>query len=681
MVTLTPVEGDPFATPPASPAPKLTPVEGNPFAPPPKPSGFAMGVFDPIAGIGQLASHLGMVPQPEFDQFSPVAVALGHPAAADTASVTSADIDKSIAAREQGYQAARKLAGAGGIDWSRIVGNIASPVNYAVAGLPGAGEAGIIGTALRSALGGGTAALTQPVDKPGEYTWQKIHQALTGAGTGAVLGPAVSAAGRGLSASARALWDRFMATPLENAARTVERRLASNPSGATAQTVLDELSKARQLGVPKVVADVSQELRDLGGKVYRAPGGQSRAVARDVLEGRQRGSNLYQSAKERLSRAIDTIWSGASAYRTEQALTAAQKAAATPLYEKAEALQFIWSDRLQQLMAHKDVRAGLSHGFELEARDALADGRPFNPTQMGLDLDADGNVKIVSTPNLRVLDMAKRGLDKMIQSHRDVTGKLDPDGRSLVGLRNAWVREIDQLDTAGVYKAARNAWAGPAATKDAIDIGKNLFSHSPEEIRDMMANMGNAEREAVRIGTADMLRERLLKAGFGGDQARAILRNPWMEQHLEQLIPNATDRQKFFDRVAGEHTMAETAAKTMAGSQSAERIAEDLSPEMRNVIRAVNGARGLARLAHGDVWGGVRDIGSALVDRAHGSANPEVMEILGRFLFDPNVNRGDPMGQRLLQGSSQGVLPEGFIRALSALPQSIGSAFGGISAR
>jgi hypothetical protein len=681
VTTFTPVQGDPFAAPPPPAAPggpKLTPVEGDPFAKPAAPSGFAMGMGDPGVGVAQGASHLGMVPLPEYDQFSPAAVAFGHPAAADTASVTSGDIDKYVAAREQSYQAARQLAGATGIDWGRIAGNIVNPAVLGAAALPGGGEAGLIGTALRSAFGGGASALTQPVDKPGDYPWQKIKQALTGAGYGAVLGPAASAAGRGVTAAARAGWDKLLATPLENAARSVERRLASNPTGATIEQVLDELAKARQLGVPKVAADVSQELGDLGGKVFRAPGGESRAVARDVLEGRQLGNDVFQSAKERLSRAIDTIWSGASAYRTEQALTAAQKAAAQPLYQQAEALNFIWSERLQQYLNQPEVRQGLNEGLKMERLEALDERRPFDPTQLGLELDLDGNVKLIKTLNLRVLDMAKRGLDSMIAGQREATGKLSPWGRRLAGTKSKFVEEIDYLDTSGIYRRARDAWAGPAATKDALEIGKNLFSQSPEEIRDMMANMGDAEREAVKIGTADMLRERILKAGFGGDQARAILRTPWMEQHLEQLIPKAADREKFFYRVAGEHTMAETAAKRMAGSQSAERLAEDLSPEMRNVIRAVNGARGLARLTHGDVWGGIRDIGSAVADMVHGSTNPEVMNILAGFLFSPDVNRGDALAQRLLRGP-QTVVPDALTRALNRIPVAIGSGLGGVT--
>lgn len=624
---------DPLPSAPPS-SPTITKLDtgatlDQPSAQPSPAGAFMTGFTDPLVGLGQLGAHLGISGDP---------LMMG-PFGGEQPSV--GEIDKAVSERERVYQAARQAAGKSGVDWTRMLGNVTNPLVYAI---PAAGgEAGVIGTIARSALAGGGAAAMEPVGD-GNFWSGKIRDIGIGSAFGGVLGPVGSMIGRGVGRVVQMIRER-QAGPEVVAARAIERKLAANPSGPTAEDVYEALAKARQADIPLVAADVSPELRDLGGRVFRAPG-TGRGIARDTLLGRQLGEGGQLSAQERVNRAIDQIWSGASAYRTERMLTEAQKAVARPLYERAEALNYIWSPRLQQFLEAPEVRQGLARGYQLERLAALEENRAFNPTQLGLELDADGNVKLISTPNLRVLDMGKRGLDAMIAAQRDQNGRLSALGRQLAGVRRAYVNEIDQLDTSGIYKQARAAWAGPAAAKDALEVGQKLFSHSPEEIREMMAGMGPAEREAVKIGVADMLRERLLKSGFGGDKSRAILRNPWMEQHIGALIPEAAARERFFTAITSEHTMAETAGKTMAGSQTAERLQQDLSPELRGAIAAMRGASHLAR---GNIPAAVWHWGRELVERARESNDPAVNEALARFLFDPSLGPNNPVARALME--------------------------------
>lgn len=107
------------------------------------------GVIDPITGLAQLASE----------------------------AVGNTDVSQRIRQNELRYQQARQQAGSDGVDVARIVGNVASPVNYMV---PGAAAGGL----TRAAATGATLAATQPVY--GTDFWSDKG---TQAAVGAVLGP------------------------------------------------------------------------------------------------------------------------------------------------------------------------------------------------------------------------------------------------------------------------------------------------------------------------------------------------------------------------------------------------------------------------------------------------------------------------------------------------------------
>jgi hypothetical protein len=130
------------------------------------------GMGEPILGTAQLASHL--------------------------TGVGTDYIDKKAALAQQMNQESRQQAGLGKEDWDlwRGAGNVASPINY----VPGAAieriagpAATLTGLAGRSAAAGAAYNVMQPVTdlKPGEsFAERKGEEAATGAGMGAIAGPA-----------------------------------------------------------------------------------------------------------------------------------------------------------------------------------------------------------------------------------------------------------------------------------------------------------------------------------------------------------------------------------------------------------------------------------------------------------------------------------------------------------
>lgn len=180
------------------------------------------GMVDPFVGVAQLTGNVvggGMSMLPG---------ALGR------AGTSLQDFtNRKTAEREAGIQGER--GGETGIDWWRLGGNVASPINLIPMGA--LGRAGsVMGALGRGAVAGGVGALTQPVTE-GDFTTGKIGQVAGGAAAGGVLGAAGQVASKALAPTLRKAVDTLMKenvqlTPGQMAGghiRSVEDTAASIP--------------------------------------------------------------------------------------------------------------------------------------------------------------------------------------------------------------------------------------------------------------------------------------------------------------------------------------------------------------------------------------------------------------------------------------------------------------------
>lgn len=109
-------------------------------------------------------------------------------------------LSAAISQQEKQYQAQRTASGESGFDGYRLMGNVASPANLAVAAkLPQA--ASFMGRVGVGALGGGAAASLNPVTE-GDFWVEKGKQAAMGAGFGAATAPIVGGLSRAISPKA-----------------------------------------------------------------------------------------------------------------------------------------------------------------------------------------------------------------------------------------------------------------------------------------------------------------------------------------------------------------------------------------------------------------------------------------------------------------------------------------------
>jgi len=295
----------------------------------------------------------------------------------------------------------------------------------------------------------------------------------------------------------------------------------------------------------------------------------------------------------------------------------------------------VWNPRIQRLLDLPIVRSGIQKGVRLERQNAAAEGRAFNASELAIKgFDAEGEPIVGSVPNMKLLASAKEGLDSILgtPAMRDpLTGRLTKEGVSVDKVRRALLAELDAANPA--YKAARESWAGHSDSLEALRWGRDILRGKPEDIAAEVEKMSPSEKEFARLGVADMLREKILKTGLGGDEAKQVIKSPWMKEQLRPVFKDDATFNKFIDSVMAERTMFETRQKAIGGSQTAERMAED---QTQNLETLAHGFHGAAQAVGGNYLSAVRSL-LALKRNMGLRQNPDLNEAIARLVFDPEI--------------------------------------------
>lgn len=522
----------------------------------------------------------------------------------------------------------------------------ASPWYKKIAPWEVAGEA--VGTGPLADIVGPGAGVAKAV------TTGALQGGIQGGITGAATGNAASGAASGvlaggtlgglLHSGAKAFTD-YVASKLPDAlqneaVRKIMERMGQDEQagGVTAKQALDAINAARAQGLPMTLADTGgKNVQGLAGYVARRPG-ESKEIASQFLTGRD------QSAPIRLNSATDQyINGGDSMHDTMQALLAARSAAARPAYETAmDPTRVVDSPGIRQIINDPTVKGLMNRGIESQRLEALANGTEFKPYNQVTESttgkarsDALMNpVHDKNLPNMRLLDAAKRGLDSEIEGERDtLTGRLSQRGVMLDRVRQKLVDELDANNPD--YAAARASWGGPSASMDAMRFGQTAFNRPPAETAAQLAKMTDSEREFARVGLADKIREKIAKTGFQGDEAKALVNNDWVKQQLRPFFKSDDEASKFLQSVDAERQMKDSMSRMLAGSQTAERQAEDKG---NDALRGTaSGLSGLLKLKAGHLLGAWRDFSQ--MARLHGlQENTELNAEIARRLFDPDLH-------------------------------------------
>jgi len=347
-------------------------------------------------------------------------------------------------------------------------------------------------------------------------------------------------------------------------------------SGMTADQVK---AKLQALGPEATLADAlgPEGVRSLD-LVATLPG-KTKTLVETLIHDRQAGR-----AARMLAGANAALGTGGADYaKTLESVAATQKARAAPLYKALEGVVVSADDELVNLLK----AAGKAHG----RAEAIAQVSQ----QPALNL---GKIKAGDNVPLAALDTVKQSLWDVGQAAK-VEFKPTKLSSAYDKLRRSLTDKIDALspvDAAGPLTAqARNAWAGPAAVKEAIEAGRTVMRTDVLNVQDLVKNLQTAsERDAFRIGALQALREKIGTEG-GQTSLLKMWKEPSTSDRIKAVFGNSYKAFADFVEAEGKLKALEGVGR---GSQTASRIfgAGDMDAEM-----AMDVGKAAISASHGNV--------------------------------------------------------------------------------
>jgi hypothetical protein len=382
------------------------------------------------------------------------------------------------------------------------VSGVGAPVVQGVARvLPAVGRA-----ASSGAVSGGLNAAGQSTAQTGGDLAGDIAM---GAGMGTAMGGGMAGVGAGGAGIVRNI-----------AARTTTRGAANDAQRELIKALSRDLPYGQQLDSRKL-AEATQLLQQLGPEARLVDLGENstRKLA-NILA--QLPGKATTAMKEAISSRKDTragrlmtaadaaLGTQSKAYSATLGEFEAQKiAASTPFYNQLKSVQIQADDDLLNLLrrAGKESLSKAQRLSRLAGEDQISISAALQEAR-----DAVTNAAIPGKPiSFQSLDHVKQALYDL-----ETKFKIGGEAQEAAGfakLRRELTAKLDSLspkDQAGnsIYAQARDAYAGPAQMKDAVEAGRSAFTMKQVELEEAIKDMSSSEMDAFRIGALQGLREK-----------------------------------------------------------------------------------------------------------------------------------------------------------------------------
>lgn len=347
----------------------------------------------------------------------------------------------------------------------------------------------------------------------------------------------------------------------------VSRMVNPSSRNADAQRLLlrdlgrDGVTPQELLQNSQAAGNAPVALVDLAGENVR---GAAQAVARMPGEGQRLASDLLRERAgpqqaERLRQSIREAVSGEDFAATIESTTQRRRQEAAQNYARAYANPMPDDPRLTVFMSDPDIQRGIFRGMESLRRDALAEGRPFDPAQYGLRVEGERVVLGDGPIPTQLVDAAKRGLDQMEEAARASGNR--SQAREIGRVRRSMLGVADELNPE--FAAARAAFAGDTAVLSAAEDGRRLATMRPEDFEKSTADiraMSASERDFFRMGVARGLVDRINATGDGAEatRLRQLFGTPFMREKLAATFDNPADYERFARTMQQEIGIAST---------------------------------------------------------------------------------------------------------------------------
>jgi hypothetical protein len=401
-------------------------------------------------------------------------------------------------------------------------------------------------------------------------------------------------------------------------------------------TASEAMAKTKGLGPFGMLADVGESTRDLARATTNTPGEASR-IAKEALDLRQQGvlKDGEFTTRPQSLRVTDSLGEGLGIkgpYLAEfDGLTASQKAAAAPAYEKAYSAPPVPKSELAGF-AGSDLDKAYQAARRISIRTAAGnpDATPPLPAKMPDKLD------------WRTLDLMKQGLDDLV-SARPAEGIGANEQGALKGMRGRFVDLLDSLNRD--YKPARQAFAGPAGVKAAMEDGRAFMREDADVTAKALAGMGESERAGFRLGAFQAMKERLGAKRPTWDAVSDLL-TPNQLARFKVLFPEEEAYASFTRGLQGEQRMVETRKAVLGNSTTAKQLAA--MSDAGEPMDAVATGMGLATNSP-SAWARLADM---LLKGAPAKMDEPTSNALAAILFNMDRN-GDPQTVQKLDAARQ----------------------------
>ncbi len=265
---------------------------------------------------------------------------------------------------------------------------------------------------------------------------------------------------------------------------------------------------------------------------------------------------------------------------------------------------------------------------------------------------ADAGLRAAPDPNMaasvpayttQTLDYVKRGMDDVLEEQRNpLTGRLQLDeaGRAQNGVRGQLLDEVDRLNPD--FAAARQAYAGPMASRDALSRGVDGYGLHPDELGMQVANQTPEHLGQMQLGYRGAMVDHAGRVRDSGNPWDATLGSPVARDRLTTLYPDNPGVDRMLRMLDMEKRLSQTTNAVLGNSRTARnQIADQAfssSPLLEGTLHA-----GAAVATSGASLPGTaaRLVGSGLKDRfalGLGKRAEAKAEAIAPTLLNPDPN-------------------------------------------
>lgn len=443
--------------------------------------------------------------------------------------------------------------------------------------IPRLGQAAVAGAGLGAVAGAG-AGEGGPVNR--------AQSAALGGVVGGVTGGAFQGAAE-------------VAKPLIRVASAVGRAIGEGTGYLSSQNAADAalLRSVQRSG--RTADEIAGTMRDSKANltVADAGGNETQRLARGVVTQPGSGSNvgvnaLTERSNSRAGRLVDTFRRYVSpnddATQTIDDLLKMRSEMARPAYQEALEANPTWTSGLERMAKDPLIQQGLNRGREIQRIEAAARNERFDPNDYILNAEKQVPVRTdpfltggrkmetqtsyITTPNMRSLLAARRGLDDILEESRDkTTGRLvlDARGRAIQELRRAWDAELKRASPA--LEKADSDFGTITQWKDAVALGRGFLRGESDITAKRLSELSPVEREYMRIGAGRELRRLVETTKDGNDAIRKFFGSSDQTKRLRVLFDNDASFDQFLKEIADEKAAQATERFVLSGSQTSNK--------------------------------------------------------------------------------------------------------------